>query len=87
MGLLSKFEKKVPSTAADPAAISTAGRLEQDPEKHEISQLEQDNESPNGNGTPYHVTPEIEKQVLRKLDTRLVPLVMVLCMTLTPHLR
>jgi hypothetical protein len=87
MGLLSRFEKKVPSTTDDPAAISTAGRLEQDPEKHEISQLEQDNESPNGNGTPYHVTPEIEKQVLRKLDTRLVPLVMVLCMTLTPHLR
>jgi MFS family permease len=82
MGLLSRFEKKVPSTTDDPAAISTAGRLEQDPEKHEISQLEQDNESPNGNGTPYHVTPEIEKQVLRKLDTRLVPLVMVLCMTL-----
>jgi len=87
MGLLSGFEKKAPSTADDPVAISTAGRLEQDPEKHEISQLEQDNESPNGNGTPYHVTPEIEKQVLRKLDTRLVPLVMVLCMTLTPHLR
>ena len=87
MGLLSRFEKKVPSTADDPAAISTAGRLELDPEKQEISQLEQDNESPNGNGTPYHVTPEIEKQVLRKLDTRLVPLVMVLCMTLTPHLR
>jgi hypothetical protein len=87
MGLLSRFEKKVPSTANDPVAISTAGRLEQDPEKHEISQLEQDNESPNGKGTPYHVTPEMEKQVLRKLDTRLVPLVMVLCMTLTPHPR
>jgi hypothetical protein len=87
MGLLSRFEKKVPSTADDPAAISTARRLEQDPEKQEISQLEQDNESPNGNRTPYHVTPKMEKQVLRKLDTRLVPLVMVLCMTLTRHLR
>jgi hypothetical protein len=87
MGLLSRFEKKVPSTADDPAAIRTAGRLEQDPEKQEISQLEQDNESPNGDGTPYHVTPEIEKQVLRKLDTRLVPLVMILCTILALYLR
>lgn len=82
MGLLSRFEKKVPSTADDPAAINTAAHLERDPEKHEISQLERDGESPNG--TPYHVTPEMEKQVLRKLDRRLVPIVMVLCRTLFP---
>jgi hypothetical protein len=80
MGFLSRFEKKVPSTADDPAAINTAARLDQDPEKHEISQLEGEGGSPNG--APYHVTPEMEKQVLRKLDTRLVPLVMVLCTTL-----
>jgi hypothetical protein len=78
MGLLSRFEKKAPSTADDPAAINTAARLEQDPEKNETSQLERDNENPNR--TPYHVTPEMEQRVLRKLDTRLVPLVMVLCM-------
>lgn len=77
MGFLSRFEKKVPSTADDPAAIDTAARLDQDPEKHGISQLEGDGASPNG-VAPRHVTPEIEKQVLRKLDTRLVPLVMVL---------
>lgn len=79
MGFLSRFEKKVPSTADDPAAIDTAAGLDKDPEKHGISQLERDGGSPNG-VAPYHVTPEMEKQVLRKLDTRLVPLVMVLCM-------
>jgi hypothetical protein len=80
MGFLSRFEKKAPSTADDPAAINTAARLEQDPEKHEISQLE----GPNGNGAPYHVTPEMEKQVLRKLDSRLIPLVMILCTAPNP---
>lgn len=84
MGFLSRFEKKIPPTADDPAAIETAARLAQDPEKHEISQLERDGDSPNG--TPYHVTPEMEKRVLRKLDRRLVPLVMVLCRTQFPHL-
>lgn len=76
MGFLSRFEKKVPPTVDDPAAIETAARLGQDPEKHEISQVE-GSEGPNG--APYHITPEMEKNVLRKLDTRLVPLVMILC--------
>lgn len=74
MGFLSKFERKVPSTADDPAALSTAARLEQDPEKHDISPVEADKASPNE--AAYHVTPEMEKRVLRKLDSRLVPLVM-----------
>jgi hypothetical protein len=77
MGFLSKFQKKVPSTADDPAAIEIAAHLDQDPEKHEISQLEGHGDSPNG--APFHVTPEMEKRVLRKLDKRLVPMVMVLC--------
>ena len=77
MGLLSRFEKKVPSTAEDPAAINTAAHIGQDPEKHEIHHLDGDGENPNM--AHYHVTPELEQRVLRKLDTRLVPLVMVLC--------
>ena len=85
MGFLSRFEKKVPSTAEDVAAIETAGRLDQDPEKPEISQLERDGNSPNG--APSQVTPEMEKRVLRKLDSRLVPLVMVLCKILPPPLQ
>ena len=88
MGFLSRFEKKVPSTADDPAALDAAAHLDRDPEKHEISQLEQDGGSPN-RAAPYHVTPEMEKQVLRKLDRRLVPLVMVLCtaLSLTIYIR
>jgi hypothetical protein len=74
MGLLSKLETKVPSTAEDPAVINTALRLDQDPEKHGIAHLEGE-----GGRTEVHVTPEMEKRVLRKLDTRLVPLVMTLC--------
>jgi hypothetical protein len=81
MGFLSRLEKKVPSTADDPAALNTAARLDLDPEKHGTSQLERDGGSANGQA-PYHVTPAMEKQVLRKLDTRLVPLVMVLCTAL-----
>lgn len=77
MGFLSRFEKKVPSTADNPAAINTAARLEQDPEKLDISQVDAEGQSPNG--VPYQVTPEMEKRVLRKLDSRLVPLVTVLC--------
>jgi hypothetical protein len=78
MGLLSKFEKKVPSTADDPAAITTAAHLNY-PEKTEVAQLESGHESPSaGNG--FHVTAEMERRVVRKLDKRLVPLVMGLCM-------
>ena len=73
MGLLSRFTKSEPSTAEIPAAITTAAHL--DPEKNEIAQLESGHESPSaGNG--FHVTPEMERRVLRKLDKRLVPLVM-----------
>ena len=77
MGLFSRFEKKVPSTAEDPAAIQTAAHVDRDPEKHDIAQLEDGGEG--RNEASYHVTPEMEKHVLRKLDMRLVPLVMGLC--------
>lgn len=75
MGFLSKFEKKEPPTAETPAATAHF-----DPEKQNMP-IESQNES----STPreaFQVTPEMEKRVLRKLDTRLVPLVMVLCANL-----
>ena len=74
MGFLSRFSKPVPSTAEDPAAIQTAARL--GTEKAHISQTEAGNTSNGENGTAYHVTPEMERKVVRKMDKRLVPLVM-----------
>lgn len=82
MGLLSRFEKPVPSTAEDPAAIATATQV--DEEKQVASQLETEGEG--RNGAAAHVTPAMEKKVVRKLDKRLVPLVMGLCMVYHPHL-
>jgi len=76
MGFLSKFEKEIPSTADDLAAINTAAHL--DPKKQEIAQLENENQGPDRRNV-YHVTLEMEKRVVGKLDKRLVPLVMFLC--------
>lgn len=77
MGILSRFEKRVPSTAEDPAAISTAAHL--DPEKQDAAQFD-GGDVGSSNGRPaFHVTSEMEKRVVRKLDQRLVPLVMGLC--------
>lgn len=75
MGFLSRFAPPVPSTAEDPTAIETAAQI--GTEKPDISQVEAGNKSPNEE-TSYHVTPEMEQRVVRKLDKRLVPLVMVL---------
>ena len=73
MGFLSRFSKPVPSTAEDPTAIQAAAQL--GTEKPDISQIEAGNNISNGENV-YHVTPEMEKRVVRKLDKRLVPLVM-----------
>lgn len=73
MGFLSRFTQPVPSTAEDPTAIQTAAQL--GTEKPDISQVEAGNKNPNGENV-YHVTPEMEARVVRKLDKRLVPLVM-----------
>jgi hypothetical protein len=73
MGILSRFAKPVPSTAEDPAAIQAAAHL--GTEKPDISQVEAGNKSSNEENV-YHVTPEMERRVVRKLDKRLVPLVM-----------
>lgn len=74
MGPLSRFSKPVQSTAEDPAAIQAAARF--DTEKADISLAGAGNTSNAENGTPYHVTPEMERKVVRKMDKRLVPLVM-----------
>jgi hypothetical protein len=47
-------------------------------EKQEIAQLEAAPEAPSPlNG--YHVDPEVEKRLVRKLDRKLIPWVMLLC--------
>jgi hypothetical protein len=47
-------------------------------EKQEITQLEAAPEAPSPlNG--YHVDPEVEKRLVRKLDRKLIPWVMLLC--------
>lgn len=75
MGFLSRFDKKVPPTADDQAAIETAASIDRDPEKDEINHKES-----SGNGVLVRqFTPEMEKRVLRKIDRRLVPLVVILC--------
>lgn len=77
MGFLSKFEKQVPSTADNPEAITATAQLSN--EKSYTNQNESGNESTTvANG--FQVTPEMERKLVRKLDTRLVLLVMGLCM-------
>ena len=75
MGLLSRFEKPVQSTADDPAAVNTAARLST--EKTDVRHVKNGTGGPNTEIT-YHVTPAMEKSLLRKLDKRLVSLVTVL---------
>lgn len=80
MGIFSK-----PSQPEDPSAINPALAPDIDTEKQDAAQIELGNMGTNENGNgaegivPFHVTPEMEKRVLRKLDRRLVPLVMGLC--------
>lgn len=74
MGFLSRFEKKEASPVDSSAAIPTAN--------HPASEVQDDEQLENGiTGSPVHVTPKMEKQLIRKLDKRLVPLVMGLCMS------
>ena len=74
MGFFSKVGKPAPSTANDPAALDIA--THSDPEKQVVGEIEAGNDSP----IVPHVTPDMEKAVVRKMDKRLVPLVMGLCM-------
>jgi hypothetical protein len=76
MGCLSKFEKKVCPTDEDSAVAETAARLgtgKREPgDESGIETIHHGNEP--------HVTPEMEKRLLRKLDRRLIPHIMFLCM-------
>jgi hypothetical protein len=78
MGLLSKFRPERPPTAEIAAqSVDNDGAADKS-ESPNLSQIENGDNSPSvANG--FHVTPEMERRVVRKLDTRLVPLVMVLC--------
>jgi len=76
MGCFSKFEKKVCPTDEDSAVVETAARLgtgKREPgDESGIETIRHGNEP--------HVTPEMEKRLLRKLDRRLIPHIMFLCM-------
>jgi hypothetical protein len=76
-GFLPKFEKQVPSTAEDPEAITTAVQLGN--EKSDTNQNDSGNETTTASNS-FQVTAEMERKLVRKLDTRLVLLVMGLCM-------
>jgi len=78
MGFLSSFEKKDASTTDGSATFPTTAHhdLENDYRAEQAS-------GSNALTTPASlITPKMEKQLVRKLDRRLVPLVMGLCMTL-----
>jgi hypothetical protein len=70
---------KMLSTPGDTAA-SDAAHL-QNAEKEDIGQLEKlDAEAKRNGESSIHITAEMEQRLLRKLDLRLVPRVMGLCM-------
>jgi len=70
MGVFGQKKKhQEPSTVTDFAAVSAATDF--DPEKQNVGQLEAG--YPHGH---HHVDPEAEKRLVRKLDRRMVPLVM-----------
>ena len=72
MGLFSGVVKDAPPTATDPVEDSAS-----DPEKAPIP-VQQEDAAPH---TPahHHVSPEVEKRVVRKLDLRFTSLVGFLC--------
>ena len=73
MGFLPNLRKKKSSTAEDPA-VSISAADAPDPEKDAIDHAETMR-----TGVVHHVDPAIERRVVRKLDFRLIPLVMGLC--------
>ena len=87
MGCFSKFERKVCPTDEDSAAAETAapfGTGKREP--GDESGIET-----TCHGNQPHVTPEMEKRLLIKLDRRLIPHIMFLCvltlsLTATPSL-
>jgi hypothetical protein len=78
MGFFSKLGSNVPSGPENSMANNQAVNI--DTEKQETAELDSRDTGPRG-AIPFTVTPEMEKTVVRKLDKRLVPLVMGLCRT------
>lgn len=72
MGFLSGLRKKPPVVDSPPAAITTAN--DQDPESEAIDHAEAMRIA-----NLHFVDPAIERRVVRKLDLKLIPLVMGLC--------
>lgn len=76
MGLFTKFARDPPPTTTDSVEEQTGRHFESDAEKViEGSQVENGVQPHN-----HHVHPEIERAVVRKLDWRVIPLVLALCM-------
>jgi hypothetical protein len=71
MGFWNRLTREAPPTVTDPAVEES----NTDPEKAIDETVEVT--SPAG----HHVSPEIEKRIVRKLDLRFTPLVAFLCMT------
>lgn len=67
MGLWTKVERPAPPTTTD---YVEAGE--------DVEKSGQSLDS-RGDGQPHHVHPEIEKNLVRKMDFRIVPLVTALC--------
>ena len=76
MSFFHRFQKKVPSTADGRATVAT--KSHSDPENVNIA--EHTGVSNGFQTIAVQITPRMEKELVKKLDRRLVPLVMGLCM-------
>lgn len=77
MGFLSRFTKEIPPTVDRNAAINEVASP--DAEKQNVAQFEDGQHVPGDDPHHVYMSREIEQRVLKKLDRRLVPLVMGLC--------
>ena len=76
MGFSQIFRNDAQATAEDENTVKVPTG---DPEKAEIAPTSDKFEIPNGASLPPHISAEIEKRVVKKLDRRLVSLVFGLC--------
>ena len=74
MGLLGKYQRAPPATKTDPVRDQTTS-LPLDLEKSHVQGNEVESTTPSHEP---HVLPSIEKNVVRKMDFRIVPLVTAL---------
>ena len=80
MGLFSKLGRDPPPTTTDYVEKQNGGRLSDTEKGVEGAQVE-DTAQPHR----HHVHPDAERAVVRKLDWRVPPLVMSLCMASLPR--